>query len=71
MGQEPKPNKRMYIKEPNKLRPISISTVYYRIIQTMITNCLEPKWEAIFDKGSYGFRPHRTVDDAIFRILLT
>lgn len=69
-GMEPKPIRRIYIKEPNKLRPIGIPTVYDRVIQTMIMNSLEPEWEAVFEKGSYGFRPKRNVNDAVSRIWL-
>lgn len=69
-GIDPKPIRRIYIKEPNKLRPIGIPTIYDRVIQNMIMNSLEPEWEAIFEKGSYGFRPKRNVNDAISRIWL-
>ena len=34
MGQESKSTARIYIKEPNKLRLISILTTYGRVIQT-------------------------------------
>lgn len=67
-GKEPMPTRRIYIKEPTKLRPIGIPTVYDRVIQTMVKNSLEPEWEAIFEKGSYGFRPKRTIDDAVQKI---
>lgn len=70
-GREPKPTRRIYIKEPNKLRPIGIPTIYDRIIQTMVNNSLEPEWEAVFEKGSYGFRPGRNVDDTVSRIWLS
>lgn len=68
---EPKPIRRIYIKEPNKLRPIGIPTVRDRVVQVMIKNSLEPEWEAIFEKGSYGFRPFRNTNDAASRIWLT
>lgn len=71
MGFEPKPSRRIYIKEPNKLRPISMPTIRDRVIQTMVKNALEPEWEAVFEKGSYGFRPQRTIDDAISRVWLS
>lgn len=67
-GKEPSPTRRIYILEPNKRRPIGIPTIYDRIIQAMVKNSLEPEWEVIFEKGSYGFRPRRNVDDAVFRI---
>lgn len=69
-GLSPKPIRRIYIKETNKLRPIGIPTVYDRVIQSMICNSLEPEWEAIFEKGSYGFRPKRNTNDAVSRLWL-
>jgi RNA-directed DNA polymerase len=69
-GVNPKPIRRIYIKETTKLRPIGIPTVYDRVIQTMICNSLEPEWEAVFEKGSYGFRPKRNTNDAVSRVWL-
>jgi RNA-directed DNA polymerase len=69
-GSSPKPIRRIYIKEVDKLRPIGIPIVYDRVIQVMICNSLEPEWEAIFEKGSYGFRPKRNVNDAVSRLWL-
>jgi RNA-directed DNA polymerase len=68
MGKDPCPTRRIYIKEPTKLRPIGIPTVYDRIIQCMVKNSLEPEWEAVFEGGSYGFRPMRNVDDVVHRL---
>lgn len=65
---DPMPSRRIYIKEPTKLRPIGIPTIYDRVIQFMVKNSLEPEWEAVFEKGSYGFRPNRNVDDAVSRL---
>lgn len=67
-GMDPKPTRRIFIQEPGKKRPISIPTIYDRVIQTMTKNALEPEWEAIFEKGSYGFRPKRNVNDAVSRL---
>lgn len=69
-GIKPKPIRRIYIKEINKLRPIGIPTIRDRIIQSMICNALEPEWEAVFEKGSYGFRPKRNTNDAVSRLWL-
>jgi len=66
-----KPSRRIYIKELNKLRPISIPIIRDRAIQLMVKNALEPEWEVIFEKGSYGFRPSRSIDDAVSRIWLS
>lgn len=69
-GLSPKPIKRIYIKDITKLRPISIPTVYDRVIQVMVCNALEPEWEVVFEKGSYGFRPKRNTNDAVSRVWL-
>ena len=38
----------------------------------MVTNCLEPEWEAVFEATSYGgFRPGRSAHDAITLIYNT
>lgn len=69
-GIKPKPIRRIYIKEINKLRPIGIPTIRDRVIQAMACNALEPEWEAVFEKGSYGFRPKRNTNDAVSRLWL-
>lgn len=69
-GFKPKPIRRIYIKEVNKLRPIGIPTIRDRVIQSMVCNALEPEWEAVFEKGSYGFRPKRNTNDAVSRLWL-
>jgi RNA-directed DNA polymerase len=37
----------------------------------VIKNALEPEWEAKFESCSYGFRPARSVNDAINRIYVS
>jgi RNA-directed DNA polymerase len=70
-GVNPKPIRRIYIREIDKLKPIGIPVIYDRVIQQMVSNSLEPEWEAVFEKGSYGFRPKRNVDDAVSRVWLS
>lgn len=66
---EPIPTKRIYIPKPDgRLRPIGIPTIKDRIIQQMVKNYLEPEWEAKFEPSSYGFRPARSVNDAMNRL---
>lgn len=47
------------------VRMLGIPTVADRIAQTVGKNYLEPILEAIFDEDSYGYRPHRSAQEAI------
>ncbi len=37
----------------------------------VVKNALEPEWEAKFESSSYGFRPSRSVNDAINSIYVS
>lgn len=52
----------------DKTRPLGIPTMYDRIIQQCIFQVLEPICEAKFYEHSYGFRPNRSVEQAIAQI---
>jgi len=66
---DPFPVKRIYVPKPDgRQRPIGIPTIKDRVIQNVLKNALEPEWEAHFEASSYGFRPGRSVNDAISRI---
>jgi len=52
-------------KQGGKTRMLGIPTMRDRVKQVLIQAALEPQWEAVFDKDSYGSRPGRSVHDAI------
>jgi len=63
-----KPTRRVYIPKagkPGQERPLGIPTTRNRVAQAIVKNALEPSWEAQFESNSYGFRPGRSIHDAI------
>ncbi len=69
-GYRPKPVRRKEIPkpyDPTKTRPLGIPCIWDRLIQQCVKQIMEPVCEAKFSNNSYGFRPNRSVENAIAR----
>ena len=67
---KPAPVRRVEIPKPNGgVRKLGIPTVVDRTLQQSIVQILTPVFEAEFQENSYGFRPGRSCEQAVLKLM--
>lgn len=67
MKYRPQPKRRSYIPKPgsSKGRPLGISSLEDKIVESAVRRVLEPIYEPVFEDSSYGYRPKRGPHDCL------
>ena len=66
---KPDPVRRKEIPKPDGgIRKLGIPSVKDRVVQQAVAQKLMPIYEPLFAEGSYGYRPGRSAQDAIYKI---
>ena len=66
---KPDPVRRKEIPKPDGgVRKLGIPSVKDRVVQQAVAQKLMPIYEPLFSEGSYGYRPGRSGQDAIYKI---
>lgn len=67
-----KPSRRVFIPKSNgsAVRPLGIGNPREKIVQKALAVLLEAIWEPTFSPNSYGFRPKRSIHQALYQIYL-
>ncbi len=66
---QPLPVRKVEIPKPGGegMRMLGIPTVLDRLIQQALHQVLSPLFEVSFSESSYGFRPHRSAQQAVLK----